>query len=87
MEYGKAIQAVISADHKEGVHTNAYRFMKVCTQCRGKIRDDNPGLAEWETCIKCGDEFRYGHICREHGICGVCHPPAPRKTPYTVEGV
>lgn len=29
----------------------------------------------WETCADCGREYRYPHLCREHMLCGTCHPP------------
>jgi hypothetical protein len=29
----------------------------------------------WEICAECGREFLYPHLCREHSLCGLCHPP------------
>lgn len=28
----------------------------------------------WERCVGCGREYRYPHLCRTHGLCGLCHP-------------
>ena len=34
--------------------------------------------ATWETCVECGWEFAYPHLCRKHMLCGMCHPPTVR---------
>jgi hypothetical protein len=28
----------------------------------------------WERCTSCGIDYRYPHLCRESGLCGICHP-------------
>lgn len=28
----------------------------------------------WERCANCRREYRYPHLCREHMLCGLCHP-------------
>lgn len=28
-----------------------------------------------EECTSCGGLFKYPHLCREHMVCGMCHPP------------
>lgn len=28
----------------------------------------------WERCTNCGKDYRYPHLCREHYLCGLCHP-------------
>ncbi|HEX7173506.1 MAG TPA: hypothetical protein VF365_12980 [Candidatus Limnocylindria bacterium] len=30
----------------------------------------------WERCTECKQQYRYPHLCREHMLCGLCHPPA-----------
>lgn len=34
----------------------------------------------WEKCRQCGKEYRYPHLCREHMLCGLCHPPVESKS-------
>jgi hypothetical protein len=34
-----------------------------------------PVSDKWEACKRCGKEYAYPHLCREHMLCGVCHPP------------
>lgn len=29
----------------------------------------------WEKCEGCGREYQYPHLCRQHHLCGLCHPP------------
>jgi len=29
----------------------------------------------WERCSGCEQQYRYPHMCREHMLCGLCHPP------------
>jgi hypothetical protein len=35
------------------------------------IRD----LLLWERCTGCNRDYRHPHLCREHRLCGLCHPP------------
>lgn len=38
----------------------------------------------WETCAGCGRQYAFPHLCREHLLCGVCHPvddAAPEGAP------
>lgn len=35
-----------------------------------------PGTV-WERCTGCGREFAYPYLCREHMLCGFCHPEVP----------
>jgi hypothetical protein len=44
------------------------------------IDEDGQELASgspfWERCEgSCGQEYAYPHLCREHMLCGLCHPP------------
>lgn len=32
----------------------------------------------WERCTACGKDYREPHLCREHQLCGLCHPPPPQ---------
>lgn len=47
--------------------------------CRGLCAQQS-GLQEgsdavWERCTgPCGREYRFPHLCREHLLCGLCHP-------------
>ena len=38
---------------------------------------------KWERCVECGREYAYPHLCREHGLCGLCHPPVGEAPPVT----
>lgn len=33
---------------------------------------DHTGV--YERCVQCRREYRYPHVCREHHLCGLCHP-------------
>jgi hypothetical protein len=61
-----------------------------CPSCGGQIRDGECGCSGpivrtlrtlraepvWERCTgPCGREYAYPHLCREHMLCGLCHPP------------
>jgi hypothetical protein len=36
-----------------------------------------PGEQIPETCTGCGRVYAWPHLCREHRLCGLCHPPIP----------
>lgn len=31
----------------------------------------------YERCVKCKVEYRWPHLCRKHGLCGLCHEGVP----------
>lgn len=33
----------------------------------------------WERCAGCEKDYRFPHLCREHLLCGLCHPPVDRS--------
>ena len=28
----------------------------------------------WDRCAKCGRQYAFPYLCREHMLCGACHP-------------
>ena len=35
----------------------------------------------WETCVECGDDYAWPHLCRTHLLCGICHPATDSSEP------
>ena len=44
-----------------------------------------PTTTIWEKCAACGDQFAYPHLCREHMLCGICHPPIDERATESVD--
>jgi hypothetical protein len=38
---------------------------------------DDSWPERWEACEACGYLYRYPHLCRQHRLCGLYHPPMP----------
>lgn len=52
---------------------------------RRYLRTLEPGGAAtarvWERCSQCRREYLYPHLCREHLLCGRCHPSVESLEP------
>lgn len=76
---------------KDPAHfTNQVGFIDICLEEADRRLHTAEGTADraawrqldtirdvllWETCTSCGKDYRYPHLCREHLLCGLCHPP------------
>ena len=54
---------------------------EVAVWATGQLQHLNrPDEPAWERCTgPCGREYAYPHLCREHMLCGLCHPSAPER--------